>query len=82
MTTVPPSSQTYCGDQMGECKWNALATLNKIPHVYEIHQGETTFTLELISKNTAFVSISKILIGYSKVLKIMRGMEIALITET
>ena len=55
---------------------------SKIPHVYEIYQGETTFTLELISKNTASVSISKILIGYSKVLKIIREMEIALIMET
>lgn len=41
-------------------------------HIYEIHQGETTFSLELISKDTAFVSISKMLTGYSKILKIIR----------
>lgn len=38
-----------------------------------MYQKEITLTLELISKHKAFVSISEILIGYTKVVKIIRG---------
>lgn len=72
MIISSPASQIYCGDQMGHCKWNFLGTVKHYTYI-KIHQEEMTFTLELISKNMAFVSISEILISYTKVLKIIRG---------
>lgn len=50
-----------------EIKWeNVSETFWELlkPYVYKIYQEEIAFTLELISKNIAFVSISEILIGY------------------